>query len=87
MESNKSPNEQKDIETANKKAIDFEEPKSVTWLKRQYQHIQSLTAKDVSDNIWLIALKLLLKGIMIIILIALSPFVLIILMFTLLAAG
>ena len=74
-------------ETTNKKSIDFEEPSSVTWFKKQYTRFQALTAKEVSDNIWLIGLKLLLKGIMILILIILSPFILLILGFTLLAAG
>ncbi|MFK7951075.1 MAG: hypothetical protein AB8G11_26075 [Saprospiraceae bacterium] len=70
-----------------KKSPDFEEPASITWLKEQYNRIQTLTAKNISDNIWLIALKFIIKGFMILILIILSPFILFFLLLSLLIAG
>lgn len=86
-----SDNQHQELENSEefveKKSVDFEEPASITWLKVQYNRLQALTTKDVSDNVWLIVLKYVLKGIMILILIILSPFILMILLFTLLAAG
>lgn len=74
-------------ESPKKQVADFEEPASITWLKEQYNYFEAITTKDRSDNIWLIALKFLLKGIMILILIILSPFILFIIIFSLLVAG
>lgn len=65
----------------------FETPASLTWMKAQYAKFQALTAKDISDNMWLIGLKFLLKGIMVFILILMSPFILFFIVFSLLIAG
>lgn len=70
-----------------KEKPNFETPASVAWMKRQYARFQTITAKDVSDNMWLIGLKLFLKGIMILILIIMSPFILFVIMFSLMVAG
>lgn len=66
---------------------EFEVPTSVTWLKRQYAKIQGLTTQKISDNLWIIGLKWFLKGIVVLILILMSPFILIILLFSLMIAG
>lgn len=70
-----------------KKVFDFEEPAAITWLKEQYSYFQSLTAKNVSDNMWLIGFKFFLKAIMVLILIIMSPFILFFILFSLLIAG
>jgi hypothetical protein len=65
----------------------IEQPKQIAFLKKQWKKYQNLTAKSVEDNLWIIGMKFFLKGIMVLILILMSPFILVILMFTLLAAG
>lgn len=65
----------------------FEVPASITWMKSQYAKFQKLTTKDVSDNVWLIGLKFFLKGIMVLILIIMSPFILFMIVFSLMIAG
>lgn len=65
----------------------FETPASVAFMKRQYAKFQKLTSKNISDNVWIIGLKWLLKGIMVLILIVMSPFILFVIIFSLLIAG
>ena len=60
-----------------------EQPKQITFLKTQWKKYQNLTAKSTEDNLWIIGFKFFLKGIMVLILILLSPFILLILMITL----
>lgn len=64
-----------------------EDPKQIAFLKKQWKKYENLTAKDIGDNLWIIGLKFLLKGVMVFILILLSPFILMILIFTLLVAA
>jgi|GEM_PF-4616622 hypothetical protein len=66
---------------------DFEAPASITWMKQRYAKIQGLTTQKISDNLWVIGLKWFLKGIMVLILILISPFILIVLLFSLMIAG
>ena len=66
---------------------DFETPAAITWLRRQYAKFQGFTTKSVSDNLWVIGLKLFLKGIMVLILIIMSPFILFVIIFSLMIAG
>ena len=66
---------------------DFETPASVTWMKQQYAKIQGLTTQNISDNLWIIGLKWFFKGIMVLILILMSPFILVVLLFSLMVAG
>lgn len=66
---------------------EFEGPASVTWMKQRYAKIQGLTTQKISDNLWVIGLKWFLKGIMVLILILISPFILIVLLFSLMIAG
>ena len=84
-------NEPQEIEqhenSPEKEKPDFETPALVTWMKEQYRKFQELTAKDVSDNVWLIGLKFLFKGIMVLILIIMSPFILFMIIFSLMIAG
>lgn len=88
MESNNEHRETENNEgLVEESIVEFEEPTSVSWLKNQYRRFQELTAKDVSDNVWLIALKFAMKGFMILILIILSPFILFFLLLSLLVAG
>ena len=61
--------------------------KTVNWLKKQYKYYQKFTQKGISDSVWLIALKYLIKGIMVLILIILSPFILFFILFSLLIAA
>jgi hypothetical protein len=76
-----------DGQSALKVQEEFEGPASVTWMKRQYTKIQGLTTQKISDNLWVIGLKWFLKGVMVLILILMSPFILIILLFSLMIAG
>lgn len=65
----------------------FQTPPSVTWMKQKYAKFQQLTSKNISDNLWIIALKWILKGIMVFILIIMSPFILFVILFSLMIAG
>lgn len=65
----------------------FETPASVAWMKRQYGKFERLTAKNISDNLWIIGLKWFLKGMMVFILILMSPFILFAIIFSLILAG
>ena len=60
---------------------------AINWLKKQYQHYQKFTQRGIADSVWLIALKYLIKGMMVLILILLSPFILFFLLFSLLIAA
>ncbi len=62
-------------------------PVSIHWLQRQYTDYQQLTTQKISDNLWIIGLKWFLKGIMILILIIMSPFILLVIIFSLFMAG
>lgn len=63
-----------------------EELKSLTFLKTQWQVFESVTTKKADDNLWIFGFKLLLKAIMILFLILMSPFILLIIMLSLLVA-
>jgi len=64
-----------------------ETPKSIAAMKTQWAKFQNLTAKNASDNLWLIGMKYFLKGIMVLILILLSPIFLLVMTITILATG
>jgi hypothetical protein len=77
---------EEDLSQNNEKET-FETPASVAFMKRQYAKFQGITAKNISDNLWIIGLKWFLKGIMVLILIIMSPFILFVIIFSLLIAG
>lgn len=80
-----SPNDKETVEkTAEKTTVEV--PKSIAFMKAKWASFQNLTAKDTSDNLWLIGFKLFLKGIMVLILILMSPFILFIITVSLLVA-
>ena len=57
------------------------------WMKRQIQFFKTLTAKKEEDNIWLTGIKYFFQGIMVLVLIALSPFALIAIIISVLVTG
>jgi hypothetical protein len=79
-------NTEEDLPPQNDKET-FETPASVAFMKGQYAKFQQLTAGNILDNIWIVGLKWFLKGIMVLILIIMSPFILIVLLFSLMIAG
>lgn len=80
-----SPNDEEAIEKTIEKPT-VEQPKFVAFMKAKWVSFQKFTAKDASDNLWLVGFKLFLKGIMVLILILLSPFILFILIMSFLVA-
>ena len=80
-------NLEKNVEEEGNEVTDDTGLKAVNWLKKQYQYYQKFTQKGISDSVWLIALKYLIKGMMVLILIILSPFILFFLLFSLLIAA
>jgi len=60
--------------------------KSIALIKANWAKFQNFTTKEASDNLWIIGFKLFLKGIMVLILILLSPLILTILIFSFLVA-
>lgn len=81
----KSPQDEEQIEKEIEQSR-VEEPKSVTFLKKQWQSFESITTKSTDDNLWIGGFKLLLKAIMILFLILMSPFILLIIILSLLVA-
>jgi hypothetical protein len=82
--------EQENTEEASPQNADkptFETPASVAFMKRQYAKFEKLTAKNISDNVWIIGFKWFLKGMMVFILILMSPFILFAIIFSLILAG
>lgn len=62
------------------------ESKTIALIKANWTKFQNFTTKEASDNLWVIGFKLCLKGIMVLILILLSPLILTILIFSFLVA-
>ena len=60
---------------------------TVDWMKRQIQFFKDLTAKKEEDNLWLTGIKYFFQAIMILILIALSPFALVAIIISAMVAG
>jgi hypothetical protein len=79
------PNDKEAVEETIEK-VTIEQPKSIAFMKAKWASFQNLTAKDASDNLWLIGFKFFLKGIMVLILILMSPFILFIITVSLLVA-
>lgn len=57
------------------------------WIKRQIRFFKDLTAKKEEDNLWLTGIKYFFQGIMVLVLIALSPFALIAIIISAMVAG
>jgi hypothetical protein len=60
---------------------------TVLKIKEKYDKYKSITERKATDNLWLAGLKLFLHGLVILLLILLSPFAIIAIIFSLILAG
>jgi hypothetical protein len=66
-----------------------EKPKHpvVERIKKIIQFFQALTAQKATDNIWIIGIKYFLQGLMVLVLLALSPFAIFAILVSVIMAG